>query len=677
MKGNFIDKIRNGQIPGPTNRKFKIETWEKEWNAIKEESSEEEKKIYKAGRVFNEMLKETRNELGNAFNKQAPKIKNSRYLELLFATSNRNTFLTKKIGEDNKEKIINLLHATSNNNKAGIEFSVDELIHSAVDGFEKAIENCVKRIKEKKEIPIGEQPTEVLEFIELESYFSQIYGTYESYWNALVWRYFDFIEHSKEEKTYEIKQIKTPEEIAYETSNLRKRKLHAHQAGILSDKIFWKFFENDLYIKQIGAGKNKDLKIEKLEKATPEIQLHNAQLKTSGFYLEDEFPVSLLETNNKYGFNIKEALEVFRTLSLLSALYEKKYPENSAVYTPAKLMEYCTRVKKHKLIHATAKSTKLDTTKTEAILEFLTFKGKETDLWCHPLVEAETGKYCLLTSALSSPVLTRVVENWLTVLEIEMTAKGYQYEKTSLDDLNSYLEKNHLAKNHDKATTQTIKISGVKEEIDIIFRIGSTVLIGEAKSIITTDSPISYYRAIKTLEGAADQAKRKTEFVKQNINETLKKLGWKTNTQNIKEFIPFIINSNKIYSGFSIKDVPVIDDRIICKYFEKGEFPIFSIPEDKGMRHIAWFEIYKTEQELEDNIGKYLKNPPQILEDQKNFEYKTAEIPCMNDDSYKLAYTRLMPKTFDIENILKKQHSFEIKTIDNIEEYISQVQAII
>ncbi|MDR8016209.1 hypothetical protein [Ectopseudomonas guguanensis] len=677
MNGSFIDKVRSGQIPGPTNRKFKIETWEKEWNAVKGESSEEEEKIYAAGIIFNELLKEIRSELGKVFKKQAPKIKNSRYLELLFAISNRNTFLIKKTGEDNKDKILNLLHTTSNKNKAGIEFSVDELIHSAVDGFEKAIENCVSRIKEKKEIPIGEQPTEVLHFIELESYFSQTYGTCESYWNALIWRDFEFIEHSREEKIYEIKQIKTPEEIAYETSNLRKRKLHAHQAGILSNNIFWKFFENDLYIKPIGSGKSKDLKIEKFEKAEPEIQLHNAQLKTSGIYLEDEFPLSLLEKPTEHGFNIKEALEVFRTLSLLSMLYEKKYPENSGVYTPAKLMEYCTRVKKQKLIIATAKATKLDTVKTEAILDFLTFKGKETDLWCHPLVETEPGKYCMLTSALSSPVLTRVVENWLTALKIEMTEKGYQYEKTSLDELNSHLENNPLVQNYDKATTKIIKVNGTKEEIDIIFRVGSTVLIGEAKSIVTTDSPISYYRAIKTLEGAAEQVKRKTEFVKQNLEEIFKKLDWKTDHKDINTIIPFIINSNKIYSGFSIKDVPIVDDKIICRYFESGEFPIFSIPENKKMRHIAWFDIYKTEQELESNIGKYLESPPQILEDQKNFEYKTAQIPCINEDSYKLAYTRLMPKTFDIESILKKQHPFEIKKIDNIEEYISQVQAII
>jgi len=95
------------------------------------------------------------------------------------------------------------------------------------------------------------------------------------------------------------------------------------------------------------------------------------------------------------------------------------------------------------------------------------------------------------------------------------------------------------------------------------------------------------------------------------------------------------------------------------------------------MRHIAWFEIYKTEHELENNLGKYLKSPPQILEDQKYFEYKAAQIPCMNEDSYKLAYTRLMPKTFNISVILKKQHPFTLKTIENIEDYISQVQAVI
>ncbi|MFP3541768.1 hypothetical protein, partial [Pseudomonas sp. SIMBA_044] len=76
----------------------------------------------------------------------------------------------------------------------------------------------------------------------------------------------------------------------------------------------------------------------------------NSKIKTDILLLSDEFPSSLIESQLPAGFSIKEALDVFRLLILLSKQFQDKYPENNSVYNHKKLAEFSSKTNKQDLL---------------------------------------------------------------------------------------------------------------------------------------------------------------------------------------------------------------------------------------------------------------------------------------------------------------------------------------
>ncbi|MFP3702190.1 hypothetical protein SB758_42610, partial [Burkholderia sp. SIMBA_013] len=76
------------------------------------------------------------------------------------------------------------------------------------------------------------------------------------------------------------------------------------------------------------------------------------------------------------GFSIKEALDVFRLLILLSKQFQDKYPENNSVYNHKKLAEFSSKTNKQDLLLAIIKVSGIKYAKAKLILEFLIFNNQ-------------------------------------------------------------------------------------------------------------------------------------------------------------------------------------------------------------------------------------------------------------------------------------------------------------
>lgn len=678
MEKNFREKIISGAITSPTQKKFKIELWEKHWAEIQNPTKDDEN-IYTAGKIIYELLSETRKKLSELYESHAPKIRSQKYLELLTAISNRDSAIIAKVHKE-PLKVKNPFSATYNKNKLGNEITIDEVAHGSVDGLEKAILFAVSRVRAGKNIKEGSSPENILSFIEKEANLSQIYGMYEDYWQAILWGNYELTERVSEHKIYEVTQTTHPFEIAHEVSQLRKSKIATHIALICAKNTFTRMHVRHTYIRPTGNGKNKNFKVETLEYAPQKLQAANSKTLTATLFLEDEFPTALLNQKNEAGFSVLEALEVFRLISLLSLQFEEKFPADDSFFTVGKLQEFTVKINRQDLCLALTQATGFSYLTCSNIIEFLTYKEMKDDLWCQPFVTIENNKLCLITAACTHPVVTRLIENWLLQSNIDLQTKGTHYETKALEKINQVVASNEHIRDYNTATTKKISDSEMrrKEEIDLIFRIDDTILIGEAKSIVTTDSPISYYRTIKILEHAAEQVKRKSEAFKRNIETAFKELNWKHDKNKSYQIIPVIINSSKIYAGFSIEDIPVVDAEILSSYFEKGTFPILSRTNEKGdFEHIAWFELYDNIEKLKESLPKYLKNPPQILNDADSFELKSITVPYFNDDSYKIYFSRLTLKDPDIKTILSKKYEFEIVKSADFEKFASEMTVMI
>lgn len=533
-------------------------------------------------------------------------------------------------------------------------------------------------MKNSKEIRSGKKPLDEISFISLESHLSQLYSAYENHWHCMLWLKFNLIEFDTEKKIYILEQPKSELEVACEVSQIRKSRLASHQASITSSPEIQQFYNNDKYLSIVRKGRKKTLKCLSISNSDDEIKYINSNWKTATLFLQDNFEINTLKSSHNNGFSIIEALDVFRLLILLSTILIRRFPEDDSVYNFKKSSEFCPKIKKKDLINSTARATGLELKKIENIIDFIEYKAlKKQDLSCHPIIKISESHYGILTSALVAPVITRIVEHWLVALDIDLQSKGKIYEDIILKNLNDAVRENKTIINFDDAVSRRIKLkNGAEEEIDLIMKIGNLILIGEAKSIVTTDSPISNYRTLETLRYASEQALRKTKFVKNNILDVFKKLDWIFSPETEYSFVNFIINSGRIYVGHNINGVPICDEKILIKYFTDNNIPLLSITDEKTQRHkhLAWIDLYNNFENLQSNLLSYLIDPPQIVDTMEHFDYKYNRLPYINKNSYKVVFKRLVIKDIPIMERLKpkkfvnmkKCHDFdnEIKKID-------------
>jgi len=671
MPSLFFEKIKAQKLKTPTQRGFKLASWHAAWSDVGDVVTQKDKNIYKSGIIINELLLEVRSEIGKLYKRNAPKTSNKQLLQAYIAISNRDRYLASK--SECVTEGQNLFSVTNNNNMMGNDITLQEISDGAVDGVETAISVCIGRIEKNINIAPGKAPLDIVDFVIKEAHLSQLFAIYESYWHAILWKGYELSELDENDKVYSITQPVNSAEIGGLVSHMRKARLGAQSAMISTSPYIMSLFNEDKYIKFDKVGKKKIIKSIAISKSPDIHQRYNSDWRVKAYDLIGDFSEESITSAFNNGFSINECLNIFRLLMLLSHSADSNYPSDNSFFNIKKLSEFCPTIKKIELVKGLVNATDYSFQKVNLILGFLEYSnGSNKDLWCHPIVPISESEYGLMTSALLTPVILRVVEHWMVTLGIELQSKGDVFEGLILKELNESVAGNNYITDYDKAVSKEIKLPGGKEEVDLLLRIGNTILIGEAKSIITTDSPISEYRTIKTLEHAAKQVTRKVDFIKNNLELTFDRLGWTFKSESDYVLSGFIINSGRMHVGFEIAGIPVCDEKILNKYFNSDFVPLISTGAD-GEEHLAWFNLYDDFSSLERNIPKYIGNPPQISENKDHFKHNRSYMPNLNASSNKLIIKRLIPKEVTARERLDAEYVFPLHIVDDIDEKIADI----
>ncbi|EFL9559032.1 hypothetical protein HZ61_001540 [Escherichia coli] len=671
MSNQFISKIIKGKIKSPTRADFNLEKWNEGWTKVELNSSARDKKVYTMGIIIYSVLKDIREALADLY-RRAPKTNYEKLMISYIASSNRTSAVALKLAKKTTTTNVNgiLLEA----NKLGNKQSLGEIVHGAVDGFQFAIRECLRGIEKNSQIIISTNPIDELSFIQQESWLSQLYNTYIHLWQCVLWSDYNLVEVESEHKTFKIEQPNTPFEIAFNNSSQRKERLSVQRTLIASQPDIAQYFDSDKYIFITRENKKRVAKVASIRNAKKELITINAQWRVEEKHLEDYFPKEWLRYDFGKGFCLLEVLNVMRVLMLIANIETEKYPEDDSVFNVNKLREFCPTVQTSSLERALCEATEMSVVKVTKILDFLTFNSSPTgDIWCQPLIKLKKNKYALLTSALNAPVMFRLIERWACHFNINLAGKGTTYETKVVDKINRVLGTNTFITDYDKAVSKRIKINSIEEEIDLLSRIDDMILIGEAKSIVTTDSEISKYRTSEILQHAGEQVVRKTEFIKNNIEVVFERLGWSYDKNKNYNFAGFIINSSQIFVGYSFNSIPVIDEKILLAYFASNEINLLTVISQNGFNPIAWHRLYNNIDELKGNFKKYIANPPQLHANTKRYEYNEIKFPHINSESYKISKKYLVFKPGALLAPMEQEHSFPvIKSVD----YDSEVMTI-
>ncbi|USI30228.1 hypothetical protein ACD631_20875 (plasmid) [Alteromonas macleodii] len=671
-KDVFVEKILKNQLAPPTKREFRKKQWFKEWENVKDVATARDLKVFETGLMIDALLSEIRVKLAELYAK-APKISYEKLMLAYVALSNR-------------EIKVSLDHTTQNPpvNAQGVmiqanfmenKLNLQEVVHGSVDGLQLAIRMCLKNINDGKNIKAADEPIDVMTFIRGESTLSQLYSIYEHVWQCIFWSDYHVDELNNEDKVFAVTQPSTAFEFAFENSANRKGRLGSQALLIASTPKIQKIFLNDKFVKIRRKNKKFVAEVVPVRGAGEQYVNFNTHWQSGRTNLQKYYPQDWFTTNYGHGFCIDEALEVMRCLMLMSNALLDNFPQDDSAYSINKLLEFCPTVQAFSLRLALKQATDIDADKISKILDFITATSlPNSDLWCQPLVKISNNKYAILVSALASPAISRVAERWFVSFGIDLEKKGYIYENTVVALLNKQLSQNEFIDDFDDAVSKRVRLDTGEEEIDLLARIDDLIIIGECKSIVTTDSEISKYRTAEILQHAGAQVSRKATFVERNIEQTFGQLGWKFDTSKKYTFAKCIVNSSQIFVGHKFNDVPVVDERILKAYFESNKNRVFTVPtDDGGLKDIAWYQLYTNLPELKDNLSTYLSFPPQLSEREESFEYSEVKLPYISADSFKIIQRRFLLKQAGKLDRMNRDHKFPLMKSDDYEEEAAKV----
>ncbi|PSU36200.1 hypothetical protein [Photobacterium lutimaris] len=658
VQGTFTYRVMKGKIKAPNDKRFCVDKWNKEWAKFEGNASARDQKVYKAGIIIDSLLTEVRGKLAELYT-QAPKTTYEKLMLSYVASSNRTTAVAFKVAM--REATANLQAAMIETNVTGDKHSLAEVAHIAVDGYQLAIRGCLGKIEKGEKLPVSENPIDEISFVNQESGLSQLYWTYLHLWQCILWSDYHLIELDEEHKVYSIKQPYSPYEISFLSSANRNNRLSGQNTVMALNPSIRSKFLGDKLVMMKRVNKKRVAYVQEIKIVGDVLITANTEWRIKELELQSHFPKEWFTNDYGKGFSLKEGLDVFRCVMLMANTLKEKFPENDSVFNISKLNEFCPTVPVFSLKRALCDATGLTADKVDAILEFMTIKASPTsDLWCQPLIKTSKNEYAILVSALCSPSVIRVFERWATDFGLNLRDKGYTYEETVIQELNDALSNNPLVTDFDKAVSDTVKVGGGEEEIDLLTRVGDLIIVGDSKSIVTTDSEISKYNTADTLAHAGEQVVRKTKFLQDNLQAAFEFLGWDYDASTDYKFAQCILNSGRIFVGHEFDGVPVIDEKILKAYFTSDKVRLFSLASKQRTKTIAWLQLYSNLEEMTSNFQKYALNPPQINEDADSFEYNENKFPYMTEDSYKVFKDYLVLKDIDPITILDREHDFPI-----------------
>lgn len=669
MSDSFIDKVRKNIIKSPTHRDFNLSKWESAWKEAQEKRTCDNS-LYDIGIYTHKVMSNIRLRLDELYAKHYPDIDDNKLLQAFIALSNRERHIVTKHLSDTFISDHSPYVANMSSELTGNVMTPQEVAIGCVDMFSKAISTCQMRIIKKKQPKLGTDPISPLDFIVAESMLAQLYELHEGYYNSVLWSDFNFIKPEGNHNQVILEQPFIQSELMYETSQIRKQRLQGHAAIYSFSKDIQKTLgRNDAITLENRYGQ----RVLSVQKNIQDegLQADSTTIKGDISLLLEEFPSEFLLQKNDLEFTLLEAFNVFRLLILLSSQLADRFPKKNDAETLSKLLHYCPKIKKSELVAAIVKTLELDYIKVNNILSFIEYNAtKKHDIWCHPIIPIGNSHYAFLTSALITPVISRVAEHWFEEVYDNMHEKGFKYERTVAKKLISTLSSNLGILNYDLVESRVISTRNGKEEIDLIIRIEELILVCEIKSIVTTDSPISKRRTLDTLSHGARQAARKAKYIADNINEISINMGWNIEDTSTIIVERCVITSSKIYSGLTIEDTPIVDLKILNKYFSSSSQPILStINKDMESIHYISIIFYENFDEMKKNLGRYLRKPPQLLTAAGSFEYRNNIIPPFAD-SPMLVHRSIVMKPFGAEQILKMEHGFKMHVREDLQKFI-------
>ncbi|KRA43224.1 hypothetical protein ASD80_08210 [Devosia sp. Root635] len=302
-------------------------------------------------------------------------------------------------------------------------------------------------------------------------------------------------------------------------------------------------------------------------------------------------------------------------------------------------------------------STALSTTPDHArkLIELFTCDPENTttlfkeSVWFRPLLPAQRDRLHIVIAPLlvGSPI--RRIEWWLEMGGIsdqgKINGRGKPFERHVRTTLASALSGNPLIKQH-LIHPHGLKRVGTSEEIDLLIRIGRTIIVGEVKCFLAPVEPNDHYNYLNALDEAAGQAHKKLTWTKSNLPAVLKTLGVSDTSASDWNILPVVVLNQGTGFGLDIDGIAVTDLHFLELLLGNSEYQ-GATRFEFGRMVGSPVRLYGSQQELERNMGAILKDPPPLRRYEGQIGWNKEPFPSSDDRPFVIEMPRLVGTPID------------------------------
>ncbi len=346
---------------------------------------------------------------------------------------------------------------------------------------------------------------------------------------------------------------------------------------------------------------------------------------------EDDIPYVMAKTEVDvyYPFIYKEKIEEIKELSIndmiimftrLSNLINKIV--DAKIETKQRMSLLSVKISRKDIVQLLKQTTIYSKKQIELFLEMNT---NEMDNNCRinlrkkPLLLLGNTYLCLM-SAIATPNYSYLADVWLDAAGVDLTRRGKDFERYIKKSLEEVLAKKGYSYYIPQINKFTNK-DGEYEEIDLLINLKNIVVIAEVKCIKYAMECRDTHNNMKIIKIAANQIKRKADFIKMYKDELSDFIG----DMEGKKIIKAIITNYPIFAGSDVDDIPIIDFYLFDSYFRSGKLTHVAL----GSNNVSEFNVipyYSNEDELCTELETFLDNPPSIDELKKKIKLEERKL---------------------------------------------------
>jgi len=664
--GEFAKRVRldinvAGHVPGPLQRKFTAERWRLAFEGAGV-LDDEDKRLYAAALAIHQKLNSirARQRLSTAESLSA-----TTKLRCFVAAANHQFILVgqktqKEIatagaarakacaGGFNLEELANVLLTLP----SGMEATPNSLVEGLVDGIETPIGVALSVSPELS----GNPRMNEVEWsdIALEINLGVFFRYAQDVWDDCLWNDYRMVEReglkyfvpgSREFQRAHVCGIARRQALAMGFNIFAMK---AHQELVASGRLF-------NVVREVSSierrGKRQIFRVSKLgEETAAQSMLTVLRAHASEPYYQDLLSEQAPKLN---GLTLNDVLTAWTVVSRACQLLMDSISIENVVVDEAEapphtwLPQFAPVLQVDALIAALGTTAGFGPLEARKLIDFFTFRGeRDREIWAQPLVPVGKSTLAPVFAAIVSPNLRRLVDIWMRQAGVDLAKRGEPFEAHIRAVTREAIAESKLLSGAATSISESYTFTPPKEasvQFDLLFFIGRTVFVGEAKCVLepTEAKAVAMHR--KTVCEAADQALLRVGVLDANRSGFVADLKRRFDIELDVDFkaVPLVIVSTCTHVGVPAKSVAVIDE-FILERFIAGEL------EDVAVRGgtIDVLERVKTlfyadSSEAEARGPSYFEDPPQMARFKGGVGEELFPFPSFNEGDWEGAVVAL------------------------------------